>query len=232
MPTPPQTTCKAFNKTYTMQNRPTAQLDHMPGIVQRGELTPELVMKVHTVPYKRAAYLLDTIRHEAAHLAAAFACPGTVVDRVRINPAIRPRRRNIAEVESTPLRVEHDPFISLAGPVMELLMARERGTPCDDVARIASADDIERAKIESRRAGIDVRDIGQAVINFMRDARPAVDYITAVLLLDTPKSGDYDYKKIERLRQRVSPHIPPYDNYHPTSKQDFYGGLVASDDEI
>lgn len=203
-----------------MQKLSIKDLDLIPGIVQRGELNPELARRGRDMAPAHAQYLFDCARHEAAHVIAAWACPNGYAESVYINPATshRARWRSAANAGVGASMLEHEAFISLAGPVMENIMALERGTPGDEQSRIASANDLDQAREECRQIGVDLDVMQLAVHRFMVDARPALDYMaTAVVLLST-MTGELNYPKLQPVRNWIRSFIPHYDNYGPHPK--------------
>ena len=200
-----------------MQKLSVNHLDTIFGIVRRGELTPELARRGRDISPERAQYLLDTARHEAAHVVAAWACPEGCVIRVGVSPYARPRSRwpLPAYARVCAALYEHEAFISLAGPVEELIMARQRGTPLDERCRFASSTDIKSAKQECKHAGIAPRDVGLSVLRFLNDTRMAVDCMAVAILLLSNQSGQLNLSKLVRIRTWLAEYIPLYANYKP-----------------
>lgn len=204
-----------------MQNLSVKNLDLIPGIVQRGELTPELARRGRDISPEHAQYLFDCARHESAHVIAAWACAQGWASGVYINPAKkhRQRYRSPANADCGAAMLEHEAFISLAGPAIEDLMALERGVNADEQSRIASASDIKRGADECRQIGVEFHVIHRAISLFVGDARLAIDHMTVAILLLSTKSGVLGHSKLKHLRPWMRKHHPlHYDSYGPHPK--------------
>jgi hypothetical protein len=204
-----------------MQKLSVNDLDLIPGIVQRGELTPELARRGRELTPKHAQYLFDCARHEAAHVIAAFACPNGWASHVYINPAIRHRStwRSASNATCGAPLLEHEAFISLAGAEMEAIMALERGVMSDEESRTASSHDLKRAKEECSQIGVEFYLIYRAIHRFLREAREAVNYMTVAILLMSTQSGELNPSKLKRIRQWIKKYIPHYGKYGPHPKK-------------
>lgn len=199
-----------------MKKLSVAQLNHIPGI----ELTPDLARRGRDISPEHAQRLMDTARHEAAHVVAAWACPNGLALSVYINPrpTHRQRYRSAANADVMAIQLEHEAFISLAGAEMENIMALERGTPGDEESRMTSAHDITRAREECRQIGVEFDVIQNAVCRFMVDSSPALNYMAVAIVLLSTMSGKLNGAKLQRVRDWMRKHILPYDNYGPRVK--------------
>ena len=144
---------------------------------------------------------LDTARHEAAHLVAAWAM-GAFVDTVHINQSISPTRLPLGRVRAGCVLQREEAFVACAGIAWEDTYGH---------ARHAAAD-LRYAESQMAELGEDLGSVLPFTRDFIANADTLINQLAVALYswAQSNPTGQVARTKLHRLRSWGEPQIPAF----------------------